>query len=274
MKDILERFDLNEFLAYVCPGVIVLASLTFWYRPNFENSFWKQEFLLVSLGLILSYTLGWILAAYNLMAIVRYRRASGIRKRTLPIRILTGVKRAIFVFSSPGISPSMLEANLKIEEGLEKISKDIGLPILKDRSVLPADRPVAYRRLVTGRVGHIGEYISLHADYYHKRFLFSIGMAVALLILSIQSLLRLVADVLDAIDSTSQVIGLLSFSNNQWLPIKPDWFMAPHWSIVISIVGLLIGFELRQVAIRMWELERYLTASLVSYSEASSYSTC
>lgn len=267
MKDLLDKFNLNEFLAYISPGVVIILSIGIWYSPILNDSFWNQELLLLSIGLIVSYTLGWIVASYNLMAFVRYLRTSGIRERRLPVRILTGLTRAIFVFSSPRINPPIVKANLKIEEGLEKISREIGLPVLADPNVLPADRAVAFRNFVSGRVGQIGEGVILQADYYHKRFLFSIGMAVALLIFSIQMVLRLVVDFYNAISSMSQLMSLVNCWNNECPSMVPDWFIAPHGAIIISVVGVWVSFELRQVAFRMWELERYLTASLVSYSE-------
>ena len=64
MKEILEKFGLSEFFAYICPGVILLSSLALWKWPDFTSDFWKQQAVVLLLGFILSYILGLILASF------------------------------------------------------------------------------------------------------------------------------------------------------------------------------------------------------------------
>lgn len=246
MTEVLEKFRLNEILAYMCPGVTLIVSFFLWYTPDFTTKFWEQEFLLVTLGLVVSYTLGWILASYNQMALVRYRRTTGIERRTPKERLWTVFQRIFFAFSSPPITRSILQANLIILEGLERLSGPIGLVEFTN----PWDQPVAFRTLVADRVSDKNNAL-MQADNFYKRFLFSMGMAVALLILAMQCVVRIVLEILAMVHPFG--IDVVSAD------ALPSIGMV--WLVVLSVAACWAAFELRHVAIRMWELERYLTAT-------------
>jgi len=88
------------------------------------------------------------------------------------------------------------------------------------------------------------------AESLNRQFRFSMGAALAILILSLQSLFRL----------AFLGLGTLLHPICLWYQTLPE--INPIVLISITILGLWASFELRQVAIRSWEIERYLSASL------------
>ena len=88
------------------------------------------------------------------------------------------------------------------------------------------------------------------------------GVSLAIFLLSFQFLLRLVV----------YSFGIFCEPVQNWygtLPVIPLLVLAlfaflGFWAS-FAFLGFWASFELRQVAIRTWEIERYLTASLASY---------
>ena len=233
MKEVLEKFGLVEFFAYICPGLILLTSLALWTRLNFDAPFWKQEALVIVLVLILSYILGLILASFNDMSQRQYHRSIGA------IRIL-------YSFPSPRFTPSVVQANLTIAEDLERLAGGGGLSSLAS----PWDRLVIYRALVASRLGDRGKAILAEADILHRRFRFAMGVALAVFLVAIQSFFRLIL----------VVLGFFLDAILTWNSMLPS--VSPILLLCITAIGLWASFELRRFAIRMWELERYLSSSL------------
>lgn len=242
MKEILEKFGASEFFAYICPGVILLTSLALWTELHFGSLFWKQQALVIILVLIISYILGLMLASFNDRAQAHYPHPTSGRGR-----VCQGWQSAIRLPdrfpASPSFARAIVEANLVVAQDLERLSGISGLSSFAS----PWDRLVIYRALKAGRVGDKGLSILVAADTYHRRCLFCMGMALALLLVAIQSLLRFLLLILPCI---------LGSWHSAFPPVSSSWL------IVLGLFGVWASFELRQVAIRLWGLERYLTASL------------
>jgi len=249
MKELFEKIGLSEFFSYVCPGVILLSSLTFWIWPDFKSEFWKQQVLVTFLGFVFSYMLGLVLASFNDMAQVRYPCSARREQRKLLRHIRAMLIRLFCRFPSPQYNPSIVQANLSIAEDLERLSGLAGLSNL----ATPWDRLLIYRTLKNDQVGKRCKAVLSEASNLHRRFRFCMGMALAIFLLAVQSLIRLILLILGHFFPDSIITYW-----NMTLPIDYPWL------IVISIVGIWASVELRHVAIRMWELERYLTASLAS----------
>ncbi len=249
MKEILEKFGLSEFFAHICPGGILLSSLALWAQLKFDSPFWNREVLVAISVLLLSYTLGLILASFNRMALVRYLRSAPAERRGFLRKIRAGTIRLLYHFSLPRFTSSNVHANLRIAEDLARLAGVDSLPALAG----PWDGLVIYRTFVADRVGERGKAILTEADTFHRRFLFSMGVALAVYLLAIQALIRFILHFFGKAFHES-----IFTSWNQTLPA-----ISPFWLAAITIFGLGASLELRQIAIRMWELERDLTESLI-----------
>ena len=222
-------------------------------RPDFKSPPWelilKQQFLAILLFSILAYTLGLLLSSVNQMMQVRYyrldlREAGGIFRQAWRRTI-----RFLYYFPSPRMTPQLVDANLRIAEDLERLAGLRGL----SSQASPWDRLVIYRTLKADRIGESHKFALSEADACHRRFGFSMGVSLTIFLLSFQFLLRLVV----------YSFGIFCEPVQNWygtLPVIPLLVLA-----LFAFLGFWASFELRQVAIRTWEIERYLTASLASY---------
>lgn len=250
MKEILEKFGLSEFFAYICPGLLLLSSLALWKRPDFTSDFWKQQAVVLLLGFILSYILGLILASFNHIAWTRYPRLNQEYQGGFLGKLRRGMNLLLYHLPLPRSTDSIAEASLRIADDLVRLSRIGGLSSLAD----PLEWLSVYRTLVADEVGEKRKAVLTEADTLHRRCLFCTGVALAVYLTAIQALIRLILYL-----SGKAFVESIFTSWNKTLPL-----ISPFWLAAITIFGLWASFELRQVAIRMWELERYLTASLAA----------
>lgn len=123
MKEILEKFGLSEFFAYICPGMLSLFSLTLWKWPDFNQPFWNREVLAAISILILSYTLGLILASLNHIAWTRYPRSTQEDRSGFLRKIRANVILfLLYHFPPPRSASFTVEAGLRITEDLVRLS--------------------------------------------------------------------------------------------------------------------------------------------------------
>lgn len=247
MKSILERLELSDLFAYICPGVILITSLALWIEVDFGSSFWKQQVLVGIVILIVAYTLGLIVASLNYRAQVGYLGAAGRLPEHRAGRIWERVKSFFYPQPIRRFSPQMVRGIVRISNELERLSGQVGLSDLID----PWDWPVVYRTFMADRVGEENRSVLTEAETLRRRFLFAMGVSLALYLLGMQSLLRIFL-----YDVGAFVKSVRAFSESSFPSIGPLNL------VVITVLGLWASYLLRQVAIRMWELERYLTASL------------
>jgi hypothetical protein len=251
MKEILEKIGLSEFFAYICPGAILLFSLTLWLDPEkiakfLGESFVKQQIVTAIFLLIFSYTLGLIISWWSIsgadLFIRKKRRPQALQRKE---KVLTGLLWVFHGLPEPRSNPSIVEAKLKMAEALEKYSGLQGLSLIET----PWDWLVLYRTFMAGRVGDRGKHILMEADFIHRRFLFSQGVALAFFLLAVQSFIRLLI-LLTPLNDSFPSIGL-------------------PWLVVIILLGASTSFGLRQVAGRWWEEELFLTSSFTQPSTIS-----
>jgi hypothetical protein len=248
MKDIFEKIGLSEFFAHICPGVILFSSFALWIEPQKIAAFLGkpipgQEFLAVVFILIFCYTFGLIVASWSSRGADLYIR----KKRRLQAfkniknrkgKILKGVLWVIHGLPEPRSHPSLVETKLRIAEDLQKYSGLQGLSLFETAW----DWLVLYRTIMTDRVSDRGRFILTEADSIHRRFLFCQGVALAFLLVAVQTLIRFV---------------LLS------VPLNNPFTSNNHfWLVVITSLGAFASFCLRNVAGRLWEHELILTTSL------------
>ena len=195
----------------------------------------------------------WFLILLSLLRVdymvqVWYSRSRVNKRRGFLIHIGVWVIRLLYRFPSPRITPSIVEANLRITDDLDRLSGLRGL----SNYASPWDLLLLYRTLKADEVGEKHGFVLTEADNLHRRFLFCMGAALAIFLLGIQSFIRLILLILGDFFRESVIA-----SWNQNLPLR-----SYPWLVVITIVGLWASVKLYEVAIRMLELEGCLTASL------------
>lgn len=262
MTQVIEKLSLSEILGYISPGVALLASLGLWMSPSFNSGFWKQQFLVGIFALLLSYTGGWIIASFNQMAIVRHSNSARSPRHGLLRNMLMAALRAIYWFPSPRPNRETFEATMRIEEDLELLTGTGRRSITAN----PWDRLVVYRCLKSDQLKNLAESRLREADNFYRRYLFSMGMAVSVLLVAVQAIIRFLVDIIscsrpDLYTWCGQVPGsfFLVMPDTKYLIGLP---IPPFWSFLIFIFGLFISFELRRIAFRMWALETFLTSRL------------
>jgi hypothetical protein len=256
MKELIEKVGISELFAYLCPGLILLLSLRFWIEPKKMDEIFreiiKQDLILVILVLILSYTLGLIVASWSNRGAALYYRLKG------RIKVSRQISNDCYLFQNIAlwligfmhwlpqfrVNASVVANNLRIAQDLDELVRLQGLSSLD----IPWDRLVIYRTIMAGRVGEKGKTILTEADSIHRRFLFALGVAMALFLLAFQSLIRLI------------------------LSMTPWNASLPHipviWLVVIAFLAGLTSYSLRIVAGRWWEQELILTSSLTQLSKS------
>jgi hypothetical protein len=148
---------------------------------------------------------------------------------------------------------------LQISESIDKYAGVPGLSLLQN----PWEMLATYRTIMSTRLGAKVLPILTEAQWVHRRLLFALGVALAVLIVGLQAIVRLLLFVL------ANSLPLAS----KWLALRLEWpslvmwiESLPHTSaptlIAIGILGLASSYGLRKIAGRMWEYELLLTSSL------------
>ena len=267
MEDILEKFGIGEFFAYISPGAILLSSIVLWIELDFDSKFWEHEVLVVTLFFVFSYILGLVLASFNQQMHARYTRLSTVEAGGRLGQIWAQLLRLVYRFPSARLNESLVDANLRIADDLVQITGLHGLSSLTN----PWEYLDIYRALVEDKAGKDHQTVLLESENLHRKFLFSMGVALALFFLVLQALLRVILFYIPQVSGLIISLGLRLFQFPKTITDIPEnieqWYVSlPTIDLlvlfVIIILGLLASLQLREIAIRMWELERYLTTSL------------
>ncbi|MCZ6773352.1 MAG: hypothetical protein O7G83_15430 [Proteobacteria bacterium] len=202
-------------------------------------------------GFVAAYTLGWILAAYNQMAPKWYYERVEPKPRKFISRGVNQIAIALLRFSVPARSDAIMILLMNLDEAYEIESAKFGLK----KGDSPWDMPILYRELVSEQTGEIGRSVADGADFYYKRFLFSMGMAVAFALLTVLAAGRLVRDVAVWIIYTIDDISGVSIGESSSIL---------GWKgVVILLIGAGVTcVALRGAAVKMWESEIHRTACL------------
>ena len=260
MKDIVQGLGLTEIFARLCPGLILLSSLTLWLPrpPKALLELLKQyELVLLAMGLIAAYTLGLILETGSGWLAHRYLEmgysgrppetdAQRVYDRRLRfLRLLVGfVIRKDDTYSAEG--------RLRMVEQLE----DNGIEIdLKKRFSL-LDLLWVYRTLVAGPLGERAQPVLRVTENIRARLLFALGVGFSLLLSSVSAvvglLIRGFGPVLKASAATSLAERFYCWETC-WL------------CIVVATVGVGVSALLRLAMARFWDQELFFTSSLTWY---------
>jgi hypothetical protein len=253
MKEVIQKVGLGDVFAYICPGAILLCSLLLWFNPEQATLFhlgkesW-QAFSLPVFLLILSYTLGLILAAWSSGGAALYLRCVRRLRSRLDEPWLSAVN-APFVgllwllhwIPEPRIDRVLFaEANTRMATRLSRLAGPLGLSSVET----PWDWLLLFRTVIQDHLGKKAKSILELADAIHRRFLFSQGVALVCVLLAVQALGRL-------------IIYYLFPNASAALPPVP---VLGHY--ILLVFGGVTSFCLRWGAGRWWETEFVLTYSL------------
>ncbi len=257
MDKIFEQYSLSELFAYVCPGTILLSSLLFWVDPKFNSSFWQREFVAIFLLLVSSYILGLILASYNRIAEFRYER-NKLSKTGKRFGIFTKILDLIFTFAAsrkPKVVVKMT-TNLKanIYDNIHNLPDRLSAPIDGLSRLCSWEWLQMCRTLLANYTGEKHKAILAEAERLHRRFLFSMGVALALFLVAFQALLRFI------------IFALGNFWDflNQWCNTLPN--VNPFLLIIIAVLGFWSSSEMRRIADNISYRELYLIANCMPES--------
>lgn len=241
MKDILDKFGVTEFFAYLCPGVIVISSLALWIQPEFDrvvgSDLAEQQLVMAFLLLIVAYALGFVVAwwsnwgtAYYILT--SYKEGNPVRGSWLRSKLLLWSLWLFHWFPLP--QSNTVGARTLIADRIvvySQMETSIGTN--------PWEMMSIYRAFVAGRVGNVGSPILSEAATIHTRLLFALAVNLAILLCAAQSFARLLLPDLDGLPDVS--VSLLS---------------------AIGVLGVVASFALRLIAAQLWEQELLLTHGL------------
>lgn len=258
MGDLLEKFGLTEFFAFLCPGVVVGTSALLWINPKLSNLLGKeladQQVVVGLLLLVASYTVGMVVSSFGTGGSYLYLRnkrkidggvgSNGLWRQM--ILYLSMIPLVLFWIPDPKLSTranrSIIEANLRISEDLETFGGLQGQVVARSQWDLLS----TYRAVMSGRVGEVGRPIVAELEAMHRRVLFALGVSAALLILAVV-----------AVSKIFLPFALLQFG---WSPQPPEIGFP---SLLAIAIGATLGcFLLRLVAGHWWLAELFLTRAL------------
>jgi hypothetical protein len=268
VKELIQQFGLGEIFAHVCPGVIVIYSFKVWVAAGlltitgvYTHLELEGAFILLVLAYTAGLTTGWLsnwLAArcYFLRAVRRLYRSPKLathgsaRFRRIPKDLEYAAITALGWFPEPlSGDPDFAAAALDYNQRIDReIYLAISLPGISTLSI-PWDRLVLYRTIVASQPLFKGQAVLVEAEVMHRRFLFSLGVALAFAFAALQCFC---AAAVVALRGGHGAAGATSV------------FAAAGVTTVIA------SGALRVVAGRWWELEQLLTYSWSAISGESS----
>ena len=254
MKEFLEKFGLTEILAYLFPGAIGLCALLLWGAVSpgalVGTELGNNQVLLAVLVLILAYAVGLVLSMWGLRGVhVARRQRPFLIGRTWPAYVALGWSRVRFrcFQMTAGMPPPNLAEIFALDEirsVLVGIYRADELPLLED-VVLQVS---VFRSAATDRLKEKVTVLALEADILRRRYMFAVGSAFALVVLSVSALFRLAAVLAEKIpmDQLSpsaawRTSGYLPFAFLILLIAGAVYSVLTIWKQQRMVAGLLLG---------------------------------
>jgi hypothetical protein len=231
VKDVLGRFGFTELLTVVCPGILLLLSFGVWIPDEALAKWWEFDtkkldsaaFAIVAV--LLAYAIGMVLsflaaeAAILSAGWVVYEGWRG-RVQNFALVVLRGPDHPL---KQPHVVEMLLSLGSRLDELLGGINR---LP------PSPYELVSAFRVTASGNLAAAWHPLADTVEDVNRRRLFAQGMALSLLLLALQCLVRL------SIHATEHVHGAL---------------------YAVAVFALAAGFGLRLAASRLWEQELLYT---------------
>ncbi len=260
MKEVTELFEkIMDQLYYLCPGFVLLGSLTLWMGPNVNTALLAHENATIGLAFLLGYVFAWLLVV--LCQLIQVRFVEAVTRLDWPfyLRRLLG---------NQALSNHLRELSHLINEVLDR-RLELGpgvIPRLREMILGPSES-LAICRALASRVGARRDAapreavdrdmeldkILREADRLQSDFAVHLSLAFAMVLVSSQLVARLV------LHFAVRVFPLRSLS--PWevalSPVNPV--------VLVSVAVLSLGAfsQLRQHAMRAWVLELVLISQFL-----------
>ena len=231
--------------------MVLTASALLWVKPEFSDvlgDLASQKVVVGLLLLIVSYTIGMIIASWSSAGSAHYIRNKRAREAGQlgdsrfwywPILCLHWIRDP-----KPNQQAylSIVKTNIRITEDLQKFGGLQG----QSMAVSPWELLETYRVIMSGRIGCEGSPIVAEAESIHRRLIFTLGVSLALLIL--------------AVESTSRLIIFAISEATIWDPKLPEI----SWPLLLAllVIPALGSIVLRLVAGHWWQYEIFLTRGI------------
>lgn len=236
LKDFLDRFGLGEVFAHILPGFVVLLSTLVWWSVDDESLLFESSLAAIAILLLVSYTIGLVIASYLTIAEGRYLLARHqYRKQRWLRRIPTGLILLACRYASP--KPDIILTDWVT--GIAATLRDLGAPIGLTQHIKTSERLGVFQAIARGR--GLDDIIE-EAQGYRRRAMYAMGVGIALALAAAQMLGRVVAEIVVTPVPTS------------W----PDINGGILWAG--AAVSAWTSLELRRVGLRMYAMEAYVSA--------------
>lgn len=241
MKDLADRLALDEVFAFLAPGSALLGGvIALWIDPAVVplslRAILKQSTVLVAALLLAAYTCGHVLTLWTEAGTDHYMRLALLRA-AWPDQHPWRHRVLAFFHWMPLLKPTefIVDAQIRIAESLGRLGERAAVNN-------PLRLLSLYRTVVSGRPGLQEGSLIQAADSAHRRLVFVLGTALALLSVSLQALLRLP----------------FSFVCHAKQPPR----LAPELLAIVGLGGVAASFALRWAAGRWWRQELWLTCAI------------
>jgi hypothetical protein len=254
-----ERIGLTEILGHIFPGAIALCSLLIWGTPDatqiLGKDLAKSEIVVGAVVLIFAYACGLVISMWSLSGAEAYRRSfrppspKGLRGSIRFLRQWIAWRWLRMTVGLPETAAfgATMDAYLAIRELLERVY-GLGSMVLLQQL---GDQLTVFRALASDAFKDRVSGIVSEAETLHRRILFALGVALALLFLAYSAAGRLL------------VTGAATLWGNKGLH---DWHSQHPVSTILlaAVIGgsLYVSFKLRRVAAQCWDRELVLTLSI------------
>ena len=191
MKEFLEKFGLTEILGHLFPGLIALCGALLWDIPSpaavFGSELAKNEFVLGSILLIAAYATGLVITRASLAADLFALNAAPSQPSVVTFRTIRQWAwwQLARQFALMPRSTELQQAQAEVTEVLE------GLGLENPGGWDPLIQISVLRVAVADRLETKFGAVVVEIEILRRRFLFSLGVAFALLMFAASALLRL-----------------------------------------------------------------------------------
>jgi hypothetical protein len=256
-KDLFEKFGLTEVLGYIFPGVIVLCSAVIWGVPQpskiLGDDIAKSPLAVSLIIIILAYAIGHIVSMWSLQGAnapppPRPDLGPGWEGRAIYYCRLARWKFVLSTVRMSDPSPACIDAYLDISDLLTSFFGVQGMKLLQrlneQLSVLRALAGDDQRDRIANLIAE--------AEIVERRIMFSLGAALALLIVAGFAILRLC---------------FYAYWKLVWFPSRAEYWNAQHPVSIAVLIVVIIGCiytsaKLRRVAAYCREHELALCVAI------------
>jgi hypothetical protein len=201
MKEFFEKFGLTEILSHLFPGFIALCAILLWGLPQptewFGAELGKNDFVLGVVALILAYATGLVLSMWSVAGLHAARIPPTFPGFTWRDRLQwlgSWLKWRLLNLSAgvPLPVPASMVATTEVYDLLTGLYGRPAMPLL----VYPTTQLSTFRSVVTDRVREKAETVLHDAGLQRSRFMFALGVALALIVFTISAIVRLVVELI------------------------------------------------------------------------------